>query len=151
MGFFDKFKRRQPPQKVTAEEKIKKVEKTLEELRKEEGRKEEKKPAVIKKEVKEDTGSAYRVLLRPVVTEKSAVLADAGQYVFEVNPLANKIEISKAVRDVYGVKPVRVNLIRTSGKLVTRYGQPQGRTKLRRKAIVTLSKGEKIPLFEGAT
>jgi len=92
--------------------------------------------------------NAYRGLLRPVVTEKSAVLADANKYTFEISTSLNKIETSKAIQEVYGVKPKSVHVINVSGKSV-RFGRKIGRRKGWRKAIVTLKKGEKIEVYQG--
>ena len=61
---------------------------------------------------------------------------------------ANKIEIAKAVNDVYGVKPVSVNIIKTKGKK-TRSGRVTGKRKDWKKAVVTLKKGESIKIYEG--
>lgn len=106
------------------------------------------KPAAKKpvKKAASDTGNAHRVLLRPIVTEKSMQLSEMGQYVFEVAPKANKIEIKKAVKAVYDVEPTDVAVMRILGKPTrTRYGR--GRRKHWRKAIVTLKKGQSIELF----
>jgi len=93
-----------------------------------------------------DTGDAHRVLLRPIVTEKTMKLAEIGQYVFEVAPGSNKIEVKKAVKAVYGVEPTDVAVMRFLGKPTrTRYGK--GRRKHWRKAVVTLKKGQSIELF----
>src|SRR3989338_6712091 len=52
------------------------------------------------------------VLIRPYIKEKSAILADEkGTYVFEVTSRTNKIEIARAVASVYGVTPIRVNMV----------------------------------------
>jgi large subunit ribosomal protein L23 len=86
-----------------------------------------------------------RILLRPIITEKATQLAAQNQYVFEVAQKANKIEIKKAVKELYNFWPLKVNIIKVKGKEV-RYGRSRGRTKNRTKAIVTLKKGEKIDL-----
>lgn len=91
---------------------------------------------------------AYRVLERPVITEKAAHLGTENKYVFKVSLSANKIEVGKAVASVYGVKVEKVNLIRMQGKVVTR-GRIKGKRKDYKKAIVTLAKGESIKLYEG--
>jgi len=96
--------------------------------------------------LKSDTGSAYQVLLRPIVTEKSTRLSKEGKYVFEVAMKANKIEIKKAVKNVYGVDPTDVTVLRILGKPKrSRYGR--GRTKNWRKAVVTVKKGQSIEVF----
>jgi len=97
---------------------------------------------------KEDTGNAFKILIRPLITEKSSSLAMNNQYVFVVSPFANKIEIKKAVRKLYGVEPIKINIISTAGKAV-RYGRTEGRTKDWKKAIITLAPGQKIEIQEG--
>ena len=92
---------------------------------------------------------ALDMLLHPYVTEKAAGLKAAGnKYVFMVAPGMNKVEIAKAIRSVYGVNPVNVNVINNLGKLV-RYGRSYGRRKDWRKAVVTLKRGDKIEVYEG--
>ncbi|MEI7497936.1 MAG: 50S ribosomal protein L23 [Candidatus Falkowbacteria bacterium] len=91
---------------------------------------------------------AYRVLLKPLVTEKASVIGAINQYVFSVAIDTNKIEVGKAVEAVYGVRPVSVNMIRMQGKAV-RYGRTKGRRKAWKKAIVTLPEGKTIQVYEG--
>ena len=117
-------------------------------------KKEVKKPTtkteVKKSEVKKTShdSAAYKVLLRPVISEKATVGASQGKYVFEVAPKANKVSVKKAVQEIYGVEPVKVNMVNQIGKFVRR-GRQTGRTKNTRKAIITLKKGESIKLYEG--
>ena len=92
---------------------------------------------------KENTGNAYRILVRPLVTEKSYKGAGLGQYHFMVSKKANKIEVRNAVEKVYDVKVVRVNIINVRGKSRA-FGRTQGRTSDWKKAIVTLKKGQTI-------
>ena len=115
----------------------------------ERSRREDKK-SVIKTEVKKIShdSAAYKVLLRPVISEKATVGASQGKYVFEVNSKANKVSVKKAVQEIYGVEPIKVNMINQIGKFVRR-GKQTGRTKNTRKAIITLKKGESIKLYEG--
>ena len=61
---------------------------------------------------------------------------------------ANKIEITKAIQSLYGVNPVKVNIIKVGGKAVN-FGRVSGKRKNFKKAIVTLRKGERIEVFEG--
>lgn len=91
---------------------------------------------------------AYRVLVRPLVTEKSSIGAGSGKYTFEVAVDANKIEVAKAIEEVYGVKPESVNVINMGGKTVRR-GRLSGRRKDWRKAVVTLPAGKSIDVYEG--
>jgi large subunit ribosomal protein L23 len=105
------------------------------------------KPAKTEK-LKSRSSNAYKILLKPLVTEKAAGMSSLGKYVFEVSKDANKIEVSEAVEEVYGVKPTDVNIMNFAGKKVTR-GRFVGRRKDWRKAIVTLKKGETINIYEG--
>lgn len=93
-------------------------------------------------------GNAYRVLVKPVITERAAHLGTQNKYVFAVKANTNKIEIAKAVHEVYGIKPINVNVITMRGKKV-RYGKVRGERKSWKKAIVTLPAGKTINLYEG--
>jgi len=93
-------------------------------------------------------GQAYRVLVRPLVTEKAANMGAQDKYAFAVSGSANKIEVAKAIFEVYGVKPKAVNIINLMGKRV-RYGKTSGRRSDWKKAIVTLPKGKTIKVYEG--
>ena len=97
---------------------------------------------------------ASRVIIEPVLTEKTNVMRDGDtrKYVFKVDPRANKGEIMKAVKSVFSVQPVKCNIVSVKAKpRVTRSkaGAKQGNTTPWKKAIVTLQKGEKIEIFEG--
>ncbi len=96
----------------------------------------------------------YSIIIRPVITEKNTRLNAQGQYIFEVAPEANKIEIKKAVEEIFGVTVKAVNTINMRGTLRqrrTRQGLVRGYTKDRKKAIVTLTPDSKpIDVFEGA-
>lgn len=100
-----------------------------------------------KRPKKQDTGPAYRWLVRPLVTEKSTRLSSRNQYVFEVRKSANKLEVRKAVKALYGVNARRINIQNLSGKDI-RYGRTQGRTRDWKKAIVSLEAGQKIDPIE---
>lgn len=93
---------------------------------------------------KENTGDAYKVLVKPLVTEKSFKGIAKGQYVFKVSKKANKITVRNAVEKVYDVKVLRVNIISVHGKAIAR-GKIAGRTSDWKKAIVTLKPGQTIP------
>lgn len=105
------------------------------------------KETVAKKEANL-TGRAYAVLVKPMITEKASVLAGLNKYVFMVNIESNKIDVAKAIDEVYGVKPVAVNIIRNEGK-AKRYGRYVGKRKDFKKAVVTLAKGKSIQVYEG--
>lgn len=86
------------------------------------------------------------VLIKPVITEKTTTLmADQNKYTFDVALTANKIEIKHAVEKMFDVKVDRVNVINVKAKK-KRVGRYEGKTKRRKKAIVTLKEGT-IDLF----
>ena len=93
-------------------------------------------------------GSAYRVLVKPLITEKAADMGADNKYVFEVFKDVNKIEIAKAINEVYGVEPVKINILNKQGKKV-RTGRVMGQRKDWKKAIITLPKGKTINIYEG--
>ncbi len=94
--------------------------------------------------------SAYDVIIRPVLTEKSYDQMNDKKYSFYVAVDANKIEIKQALESIFeGVKVASVNTMRIEGK-VKRQGRFEGRRPERKKAIVTLKPDSKaIPFFEG--
>ena len=93
--------------------------------------------------------SAYDIVIRPIITEQSMEDMDIKKYVFEVAKDANKIEIAKAVEELFGVKVAKVNTINVDGKL-RRYGRFEGFTASKKKAIVTLTEDSKsIEFFDG--
>lgn len=92
---------------------------------------------------------AQDIILRPVITENSMDGIADRKYTFEVAKDANKIEIAKAVEELFGVKVSKVNTINVDGKL-RRYGRFEGYTASRKKAIVTLAEDSKaIEFFDG--
>ena len=92
---------------------------------------------------------AQDIILRPIITENSMDGIADRKYTFEVAKDANKIEIAKAVEELFGVKVAKVNTINVNGKL-RRYGRFEGYTASRKKAIVTLTEDSKtIEFFDG--
>ena len=91
---------------------------------------------------------ARDILIRPIVTEKSTALMEQGKYTFRVPLAATKIQIRQAVEQIFKVKVQAVNTMRYEGKL-KRMGRTQGRRSDWKKAVVTLTPGEAIELFEG--
>ena len=87
--------------------------------------------------------TAYRVLVRPLVSEKTARLEKNRQFTFAVTPDANKVEIKKAVEKHYRVHVTNVNVVNVTGKFV-RSGRTIGKRKDWRKAYVTVREGENI-------
>jgi len=84
------------------------------------------------------------VLIHPVVSEKSMEIAASGRYVFVVSQEATKIDIKRAVHELYGVEVVKVNIINLPGKPKI-WRMHRFRSQVRRKAIVTLERGQSIP------
>jgi large subunit ribosomal protein L23 len=91
----------------------------------------------------------YEVVRRPVITEKSSVMTDLNnQYVFEVHPKANKIQIREAVEIVFDVDVTSVNTMVMPAKRGWRGRRRYIRKSAWKKAIVTVEEGQRIPLFE---
>jgi len=89
-----------------------------------------------------------QILIEPVLSEKANILREQGKYVFKVDPRANKIQIKEAVRRIYNVHPVSCTVMVIGGKPKRLRSRP-GYTSSWKKAIVRLSKDEKISIFEG--
>ena len=93
--------------------------------------------------------TAYRTIVRPLVTEKSQTgYHDRGEYTFEVHPDANKIAIRQAVEQLFGVKVTGVWTSNQRGK-TKRVGKTTGSRSNWKKAIVKLREGDTIEIFEG--
>ena len=98
---------------------------------------------------KENTGRAHRVLLHHHLSEKTNEFSRTGTYVFRVAKDTNKIEVKKAIEQIYDVHVRKVNMINVLGKS-RRQGRKAGYTQDWKKAIVTLKPGEQISgLAEG--
>jgi large subunit ribosomal protein L23 len=97
--------------------------------------------------------NAHKIIIRPVITEKNTRLGEINKYVFEVAMETNKIEVKKAVEEVFGVNVKDVNIVNVRGKLRrrrTRHGVTEGYTRDWKKAVVTLTPDSKpIEIFEG--
>ncbi|NNF36902.1 MAG: 50S ribosomal protein L23 [Saprospiraceae bacterium] len=94
---------------------------------------------------------AKEILVKPIISEKSETLSDTlGQYSFVVNKMANKVEIRKAVEEMYNVSVEAVNTATMPSKSKvrnTKSGIIRGSVSSFKKAIVTLSEGESIDFF----
>lgn len=90
--------------------------------------------------------SAYEVIIRPIVSERSFDLMGQNKYTFEVAKSAPKEEIAAAVEKLFNVHVVKVNTINVSGK-TKRVRYVAGQTRSWKKAIVTIADGETIELF----
>ena len=91
------------------------------------------------------------IIKKPIITEKMTAISEKlNRYGFIVDVRANKLQIKKAVEDLYGVQVAAVNTMRYDGKLKSRYtktGVVEGKRDAFKKAIVTLAKGETIDFF----
>ena len=94
--------------------------------------------------------TAYDIIKRPIITEQSMAAAADKKYTFEVAKDANKIEIAKAVEEIFGVKVAKVNTLNMQGKVKRTGRYPEGRRAAWKKAMVTLTEESKtIEFFEG--
>jgi large subunit ribosomal protein L23 len=88
-----------------------------------------------------------QVIIRPVVSEKSFVLAEAGKYTFRVHDKAHKTQIRQAVEQLFEVKVTGVRTVSVKSK-PKRRGVHSGRTRSWKKAIVQVREGDTIPIFQ---
>lgn len=91
---------------------------------------------------------AQDIIIVPIITERTTKLNALNKYVFKVRLDANKIEIGKAIEELFKVKVTDVKTMRMPAK-PKRMGRFEGKTSEWKKAIVTLKDGDSIPLFEG--
>jgi large subunit ribosomal protein L23 len=97
---------------------------------------------------------ADQVIIQPVLTEKTNAMREGEQnkYVFRVNQRSNKLQIMRAVQELFKVHPVGCNVVNVKAKpktTRTKSGMRKGATTPWKKAIVTLETGEKIDQIEG--
>lgn len=94
--------------------------------------------------------NVYTVIKKPLFTEKGSALKESeNKLLVEVAKDANKLEIKKAIEEIFKVKVEKVATIKTHGKW-KRYGKSIGKRSDRKKALITLKKGEKLDFIEGA-
>ncbi len=92
---------------------------------------------------------AQDIIIKPIITEASMMGVAFKKYTFKVAADANKVEIAKAVEDLFGVKVAKVNTLTVNGKM-RRYGRFEGYKASWKKAIVTLTEDSKtIEFFDG--
>ena len=87
------------------------------------------------------------MLRKPIVSEKSNDAREENKYTFAIPKRATKKDVERAIAKLFDVKVQHVNTVSTRGK-IKRRGLQLSRPQLRKKAIVTLRSGEKLPLFE---
>ena len=151
MGIMDRFKKTKPEQIAAETKPTKKTTKKV--AASKVAAPKETAPEVVP--VKAETVAApivtkttNRILIKPVVTEKAASAQSGGKYTFIVANWAKKATIKTAVKEVYGIEPVTVNVVHVQGHRV-RFGKNIGQHSDFKKAIVTLPPGKTITIHEG--
>lgn len=93
--------------------------------------------------------AAQDIIVRPIITEKSMAGLGMKKYTFEVAKSATKVDIARAVEELFGVKVSKVNILNVRGHF-RRQGRSEGYTSAWKKAVVTLTEDSKtIEFFEG--
>ena len=87
----------------------------------------------------------YEIIYAPIITERTAAMANENKYAFKVDPKANKTQIKQAVEKIFDVKVEKVNTINVRPRK-KRVGRYTGLTNRKKKAIVTLKEGSSIEL-----
>ena len=141
MGFLDKFKSKKEQEVKESSDATSKASKQEDEEAKDQS-------AKVKVDIDALPEQLGDVIIHPYITEKTAVLADEGQYTFVVSMDANKIQVKQAVKKMYGVDPKSVNTQIVRGKVV-RFGREFGKRNNWKKAVVSLKEGDSIEIFEG--
>jgi len=91
----------------------------------------------------------YNIIKKPVVTEKTTNQKDSlNQYTFEVDSRKNRIELKQNLEKIFNISILKIRTMNVKGKKVRR-GRIIGTKKNRKKAIVTLQKGDRIEFFDG--
>jgi large subunit ribosomal protein L23 len=134
MALLNIFKKKKKPRKAAPRPRGEKPEKIV------------KKKSVPPPKPKKISEIAYRVLKEPHITEKATDLTKKNQYVFKVFPRANKVEIKRAVEDLYGVNVVSVQIINVPSRK-RRLGAIEGERGGYKKAIVKVAEGQKIEVL----
>ena len=94
--------------------------------------------------------TAYDIVIRPIITEQSMEDLDIKKYAFMVDKHANKIEIKKAIEEIFGVTVIKVTTVNVRGKEKRTGAYPKGMSPSWKKAVVKLSADSKnIEIFEG--
>jgi large subunit ribosomal protein L23 len=138
MGVIDKITKRKPAAAGTEKKPVKKATKTVKAV-----------APVKAKKSSMISHKAFNIIIGPIVSEKAASLSSNNNVVvLKVRKSANRVSVRNAVRELYKVTPVRVNMISVRGKNV-RFGRFQGKQNDYKKAMVFLPKGATIDLFEG--
>jgi len=140
MGLLNKILKNKKSEEATDEKAVEKTDKVKAETKKVEKKKTSQKIDLENR--------ALDILLHPLVTEKSANAESMNKYSFIVVRNCNKDQIKKAVLDIYGIKPTRVQIMNYQGKVV-RFKRSTGKRQDYKKAVVTLPKGKSIDIHKG--
>ena len=139
-GLFNKTKKEET---TKAKSSVKKEKKVVEKVEKAEVANVE-----VKKAPKDIHSNAFRVLVRPVISEKASIAESLNVYTFKVSREATKDAVKHAIKQTYGIVPEKVRIINVEGKATrTRFGG--SRRSDWKKALVTLPKGQSIRIHEG--
>ena len=95
------------------------------------------------------TAGTFDVLRRPIISEKAAKLSESNGVVFEVAMDATKEDVAKAIEVLFNVKPTKVNIVITKGKVKTFRGRSTGTQRKVKKAYVSLPADAKLDLTAG--
>jgi len=133
---FKKRKKKSSPAKITKEREKEKKEVNIERPRE----------VSVPKLKEKKAGFSWKILKTPHVTEKASDLAEKNQYIFKVFPQANKVQIKKAIEDLFGVEVTSVKIINVLSKK-RRLGRISGFKPGYKKAIVRTKEGQKIEIM----
>lgn len=149
MGILGKFKsKKQEKKEISEKEASLKVEKKDKEITSKKDEKSSNKVDKSLKKQKKNVFANHDILVKPLISEKSAMAESEGKYTFKVSLSSDKLSIKKAINDIYGVKPSKVRIINYEGKSMN-FGRKTGRRSDWKKAIVTMPKGKTINIHEG--
>ncbi len=149
MSFLDRFKKQEEKKNAGTQRKVQPAQKTVREEREAaEVVKTQKKGAVAATVSATGGMYAHSVLLKPIVSEKTAHLHAFNQYVFKVAPNANKVSVKKAIKETYNADPLEVRIVKVQGKVVMR-GREKGYRNSYKKAFIRMPKGVTLPIYEG--
>lgn len=90
-------------------------------------------------------GYIYDIIISPITTEKTSLQSSENKFTFKVKDFATKIDIEKAVKGIFGVDIIKVNIVKAKGK-TKRFRGKIGKKSNVKKAIVTMKKGQQIDL-----
>ncbi len=90
-------------------------------------------------------GYIYDIIISPIVTEKTNLQSSENKFTFKIKDFATKIDVEKAVKEIFGVDVIKINIVNTKGK-TKRFRGRIGKKSNIKKAIVTMKKGQQIDL-----